>query len=173
MEPGTRRRITAEELAELTADINRAERSGELEGMFGGEIPHTDLYPCKKQLLQSIGPAMKLTRGFFKRVYGYDLTSPGFSDQVIDVLERDGCSHAKQYYDMVVNEVRQQSDAEWKSASAWYVKECDKMWASRRKGGEEERNRRREQLWKKGQLLRRKRALLLQRLQQLNNSLQA
>lgn len=53
----------------------------------------------KEELFNSICPTMKLTKDFFKRVYGHELTYPGFADQAISKLEAAGCSNARRYYD--------------------------------------------------------------------------
>lgn len=46
----------------------------------------------REDLLQSIQPGMKLTRAFFLKVYGYEITWPGFKEQAITALEAIGCS---------------------------------------------------------------------------------
>ena len=82
---------------------------------------------------------MKLTKGFFKRVYGYELTWPGFADQAIKALEAAGCSRARQYYDMVVGECDRQYEADLAGVACWYAGECTKEWGKRQKEGEEQR----------------------------------
>lgn len=140
MNLSTYRRITDQELAELVAGMDQAERSGMFDGLFSREQPEpVPRTASKEQLLQSIAPAMKLTKGFFKRVYGYELTWPGFADQAIKVLEAAGCSRARQYYDMVVGECEQQYDADMAGMARWYAGECTKEWGKKRKEGEEQR----------------------------------
>ena len=56
----------------------------------------------REELLQSIRPGMKLNRAFFLKVYGYEITWPGFQDTAIKALEDAGCSKAREYYDSVV-----------------------------------------------------------------------
>lgn len=134
------RRITDQELAELVAGMDQAERSGELDGLFNREpLPVVEGGASKERLLQSIGPTMNLTKGFFKRVYGYELTWPGFADHAIKSLEEAGCSRARQYYDMVVDECDQQHDADLADVAHWYAGECAKDWEKRQKGSEEQR----------------------------------
>ena len=36
----------------------------------------------REELLQSIGPDMRLDKWFFLRIYGYELTWPGFAEVV-------------------------------------------------------------------------------------------
>lgn len=131
------RRITGEELAELVAGMDQAERSGMFDGMFSREPLPTLEGASKEQLLQSVGPTMNLTKSFFKRIYGYELTWPGFADQAIKALEVAGCSRARQYYDMVAGECEQQYDADLVGVARWYAGECAKDWEKRQKGSEE------------------------------------
>lgn len=140
MNLNTYRHITDQELAELVAGMDQAERSGEFDGLFSREpLPVLEERASKEQLLQSIAPAMKLTKGFFKRIYGYELTWPGFADQAIKALEAAGCSRARQYYDMVVGECDRQYEADLAGVACWYAGECTKEWGKRRKEGEEQR----------------------------------
>ena len=140
MNLSTYRHITDRELAELVAGMDQAERSGEFDGLFSREpLPILEAAASKEQLLQSIGPTMNLTKGFFKRVYGYELTWPGFADQAIKALEAAGCSRARQYYDMVAGECDRQYEADLAGVACWYAGECTKEWGKRRKEGEEQR----------------------------------
>ena len=142
MNLSTYRCVNDIDVAELVAGMDQAERSGEFDGLFSREpLPVLEERASKEQLLQSIAPAMKLTKGFFKRVYGYELTWPGFADQAIKALEAAGCSRARQYYDMVVGECERQYEADLAGVACWYVGECAKDWKKRQKGSEGQRSR--------------------------------
>ena len=41
---------------------------------------------------------MKLTWDFFKLIYGYEITWPGFADRALTALEAVGCSRARDHY---------------------------------------------------------------------------
>ena len=56
----------------------------------------------RKELLAAITPSMKLTRAFFLKVYGYELTWPGFAEIALTKLEEQGCSKARTYYADIV-----------------------------------------------------------------------
>ena len=58
----------------------------------------------REELLQSIRPGMKLDRAFFMRMYGYEISFPGFADKVIKALNDAGCSRAREYYNKAVSE---------------------------------------------------------------------
>ena len=81
----------------------------------------------REELLGSIQPGMRLTKDFFKRVYGYEITQPGFADLALETLEAAGCSRAREYYICVVAEIDHGYDKDRKEVAAWYTKECDKQ----------------------------------------------
>lgn len=81
----------------------------------------------REELLGSIQPGMRLTKDFFKRIYGYEITQPGFADLALETLEAAGCSRAREYYICVVAEIDHKYDKDRKEVAAWYVKECDKQ----------------------------------------------
>ena len=96
--------------------------------------------PSKEELLASIKPDMKhLTKGFFKRMYGYEISYPGFADKAITALEAAGCSKARAYYESWVNEYEASHNAGLKEAAHWYVAECEREWKKRQEEGEERR----------------------------------
>ena len=41
----------------------------------------------REELLQSIRPDMKLSKAFFMRIYGYEITWPGFAEVALQRLE--------------------------------------------------------------------------------------
>lgn len=102
------------------------------------------MYPNRQQLLNSIQPGMKLDRHFFLKVYGYEISFPGFADKAVKALEDAGCSKAREYYEMVVGEYQAKQDEEMKRVAAWYREECEKEWKKNQKGSEERRKERTE-----------------------------
>ena len=111
----------------------------------------------REELLASIRPGMKLTKDFLKRIYGYEISYPGFSEEAIAALEKIGCVRAREHYNAWVQEYESKRDAELKGVAHWYRLECEKQWEKRRKEGEEQRKRKetesemvsRKQQWKK------------------------
>ena len=93
----------------------------------------------REELLQSIRSGMKLDKAFFMKVYGYEISFPGFSDEAIKALSDAGCSRAREYYNKAVSEYEQKHDEEMKEVAAWYRKECEKQWQKKQMGGEEKR----------------------------------
>lgn len=92
------RPIMDAELKAIVRGMEQAERSGMFEGLFKGPLPPVDSGASTK-LLHSIGPSMRLTTGFFKRIYGYELTWPGFAEEALTRLEVvAGCGLARKHY---------------------------------------------------------------------------
>ena len=57
-----------------------------------------------RELLDSLKPGMHLDKNFFLKVYGHEITRPGFAENVIKRLEILGCSKAREYYTCIVTE---------------------------------------------------------------------
>ena len=64
----------------------------------------------KDELLSMIIPNMRLTRVFFLKVYGYELTWPGFAEIALTKLEEQGCSKARTYYADIVAAYEQEHE---------------------------------------------------------------
>lgn len=77
--------------------------------------------PCREWLLESIKPGMKLTKDFFRRVYGYEISRPGFAETALSKLETAGCSHAREYYADWVDAYEREYNAMLRSVAAWYA----------------------------------------------------
>ena len=82
---------------------------------------------------------MKLDKAFFLKIYGYELTWPGFRETAIKALEDAGCSKAREYYDSVVGEYEKGYREQMKEVGKWYLEECNKEWEKKVKEGEEKR----------------------------------
>ncbi len=149
-----RRSMTNEEAAEMLSCMDQAEYEGMFNNLFCRDQVVTEVPASREQLLQSISPDMKLTKGFFRKIYGYELSSPGFREQAISTLEAAGCTKARAYYNDVVGEYQKVRDENLKPVAAVYLKECDQKWEQGQKRGEEQRRER------KIQLLTRKKQLL-------------
>lgn len=95
----------------------------------------------KEELLSGIKPDMRLTKDFFKRIYGYEISFPGFAEQALSALETVGCSHARQYYTDWVNEYENARDVKLKEVARWYHSRLEQEWEKRQKEGGEKRKR--------------------------------
>lgn len=89
-----------------------------------------------RELLDSLKPGMHLDKNFFLKVYGHEITSPGFAENVIKRLEILGCSKAREYYTCVVpvTEFEYKHEQEMKEVAKWFAKQNergDKDWRRR------------------------------------------
>lgn len=150
------RPITDQELAELLQGMDQAEQSGVFDGLFCRELSEVAAPASKGQLLKSIGPGMNLTKGFFRKIYGYEISYPGFKETALCTLEEAGCMKARAYYDEIIGEYQRQQDEAIKPVAADYARECNRKWEQKEGEGERKRQKdsSRQERWKDlGELL--------------------
>lgn len=97
----------------------------------------------REEFLQSIRPGMRLGKAFFMRVYGYEITWPGFAEGALQRLEEIGCSKAREYYGGFVAEYEAQDAVEMKEAGKWYAEHTKQI--EMKKGARQERGDRRKE----------------------------
>ena len=74
----------------------------------------------REELLQSICQYTKVDNAFFLKIYGYEISYPGFANIAIKALNDVGCSRAREYYDKVVEEYEQSRNDELKEVAHWH-----------------------------------------------------
>ena len=84
--------------------------------------------PNKDELLQSITPVMKLDKAFFLKVYGYDISYPGFRETAIKALEDAGCSKAREYYEQITTEYEKKRDESIRPVAHAFRLKCEQEW---------------------------------------------
>ena len=82
----------------------------------------------REELLQSIKPDMKLTWDFFKKIYGYEISFPGFAEVALKALEDAGSTHSRQHYEKFVNDYEQKKQEELYPVAVEYVKRLEAQW---------------------------------------------
>ena len=102
-----------------------AERSGVFDELFNGEPSEPNRQTGREPLMHSLRPDVKLYKSTFKKILGYDITTPGFAEEAITRLEILGCSRAREYYEAVRSEWQQEHDAQMKSVAHWYKGQCE------------------------------------------------
>lgn len=105
----------------------------------------------REELIQSINSLEKVDEAFFLKVYGYEISYPGFADEAIKVLNDAGYDRAREYYNNAVSKYERKQDEELKEVAHWYRQECEKQWQKRQGEGEEQRKQKiqsRSQKWK-------------------------
>lgn len=118
-------RVPDDVFAQICAELEAAEQSGELDGIFKGEPRAPDHHVGRTPFLNSFSCDMKLYKSTFKKILGYDITTPGFAEDALTRLEILGCSRAREYYEAVRSEWQQEHDAQMKSAAHWYKGQCE------------------------------------------------
>lgn len=136
-----RRPMTDDEAAEMLYCMEQAERSGMFDTLFCREQVVIEVPASRERLLQSISSDMKLTKGFFRKIYGYELSFPGFREQAINALDAAGCTMARAYYNDIIGAYQRTTEEGLKPVVASYLKECDQIWEHKEKEGEEQRKR--------------------------------
>ena len=157
----------------ICADMETAEQSEWLDKMFQGECRDEISHQSKETLLSSLSIGMKLYKSTFKKIFAYDMTTPGFAEDVITRLEILGCSKAKEYYNSVVKEWQQEHDEMMKNVAEWYSKQNYEEKAvneSRKLQEAEQQERQKQLLMRRSQLLRKKKELLQQKKESLKIS---
>lgn len=120
--------------------------------------------PNRESLIALIQPDIHITKEFLKRIYAFEISYPGFSEEAVAALEGIGCVRAREHYISWVKEYESRRDAELKEVAHWYRLECEKQWEKRQKEGEERRI-----IQAEAELLKRKRQLLMQKSQILTD----
>lgn len=82
----------------------------------------------RKEFLDSMRAGMRLDKDFFLKIYGYDISWPGFAENALQRLEFLGCSKARAYYSSVILEYEYQREKELKEVAAWYHSVCGREW---------------------------------------------
>ncbi|MEH2947184.1 hypothetical protein [Sporofaciens sp. JLR.KK001] len=155
-------------LQQICREIEEAELSGELRGLFkrGGQSVQEAQSPpdqmSRKSFLDSFKTGMNLYKSTFMKIYGYELTWPGFAEDALTRLEILGCSRAREYYTCAVAEYEYEHEKEMISVAKWYRKQSERERSEKPRARQQETEQRRiELLNKKKQLLLEKKRLLL------------
>ncbi len=90
----------------------------------------------REELLQSIRPDMKLDRAFFLKVYGFEISFPGFKDIAIKALNEVGCSRAEEHYNRIVSEYEAKQNESLKPVAERLAKQWQDDWNRFVKGNE-------------------------------------
>lgn len=125
-------RVPDDVFAQICAELETAEQSGELDGIFKGEPRAPDQRTGRKPFLHSFSCDMRLYKSTFMKILGYDITTPGFAEDALTRLEILGCSRAREYYEAVKAEWQQEHDAQMKSVAHWYKGQCENEFERRK-----------------------------------------
>lgn len=82
----------------------------------------------KDIFLDSIQPGTKIDHDFCMKIYGYDISYPGFAELAITKIESLGLVGIREYYDMAVNNYEDKRRENMKEVVEWYKKKCQEDW---------------------------------------------
>lgn len=119
------RPATEEELHALFENTKVAAKHYPGDEMFTGACRQIAELPTKELLFDSISHDMTLRKSFFLKVYGYEISFPGYADKAIKMLEEVGCSKARQYYEQIVGEHQKKREEGQKEAAKWLREQID------------------------------------------------
>lgn len=119
-------RVSNDVFAQICAEMDMLEQSGEFEQLFNNNSVKPTHQFTRTDFLHSFGAGMKLYKSTFKKIIGYDITSPGFAEDALMRLEWLGGSKARGHYEAVRSEWQEEHDKEMKSAAQWYRGQCEK-----------------------------------------------
>lgn len=119
-------RVSNDVFAQICAEMDMLEQSGKLEEMFEWKPRAPDSQTNAETFIESLVPGMKLYKSTFKKILGYEITTPGFAEGALTRLESLGCRRAWKHYEAVRSEWQQDHDAQIKSAAQWYRGQCVK-----------------------------------------------
>lgn len=119
-------KVPDEVFNQICADMDAREQAGEFDQLFKGEI-HPPEQPNKEEFLHSFNTGMKLYKSTFLKIYGYELSYPGFAEQALSWLEMLGCSKARAYYSDIVAEYEHERDKGLKEVASWHRGDWDNI----------------------------------------------
>ena len=90
----------------------------------------------RELFLDSIKPGVRIDYDFCMKIYGYDISSPGFADQVLNKIEALGLKEIRRFYHSSVKKYEDKYNDSMKKVSEWYSKKCQDEWERKVKKNE-------------------------------------
>ena len=103
-----------------------------------------------EKFINSFKP-MPLTKAFFLKIYGYELTWSGSAERCLQRLEELGSSRARKLYAAVVADYEEKQEKTTQEVAAWYADQLERQWKNKevRTWNQKETERLREDLQEK------------------------
>lgn len=102
--------------------------------------------PSHQELLQNIRPGMRLDKDFFLKIYGYEISTPGFAEIALEKLAEiyllyatPGQANPRNTYAAIVAEYEYAHGKEMQEVAQWYLKQLHDRQKSEQKRGDESR----------------------------------
>lgn len=74
---------------------------------------------------------MPLTKEFFLKIYGFELTWPGTAERFLNRLEELGSSRARKLYAAVVADYEEKQEKTTQEVAAWYAEQLERQWKNK------------------------------------------
>lgn len=109
-------------MEKIKMDMAEADLAGDFTGMFKGECKSPKL-PTRQKFKESIKPGMKLTKRTFLNILAYDISTPGYADDMLARMELLGCTNARNYYAAIKVEWEYNHEKIMKKCAEWLRKQ--------------------------------------------------
>ena len=83
-----------------------------------------------EKFINSFKP-MPLTKAFFLKIYGYELTWPGSAERCLQRLEELGSSRARKLYAAVVADYEEKQEKTTQEVAAWYAEQLERKYSNK------------------------------------------
>ena len=83
-----------------------------------------------EKFINSFKP-MPLTKAFFLKIYGYELTGPGSAERCLQRLEELGSSRARKLYAAVVADYEEKQEKTTQEVAAWYAEQLERKYSNK------------------------------------------
>lgn len=83
-----------------------------------------------EEFINSFKP-MPLTKAFFLKIYGYELTWPGSAERCLQRLEELGSSSARKLYAAVVADYEEKKEKTTQEVAAWYAEQLERKYSNK------------------------------------------
>ena len=74
---------------------------------------------------------MPLTKEFFLKIYGFELTWPGTAERFLNRLEELGSSRARKLYAAVVADYEEKQEKTTQEVAAWYADQLERKYSNK------------------------------------------
>ena len=83
-----------------------------------------------EKFINSFKP-MPLTKAFFLKIYGYELTWPGSAERCLQRLEELGSSRARKLYAAFVADYEDKQEKTTQEVAAWYAEQLERKYSNK------------------------------------------
>lgn len=105
-------------MEKIKISMTEAELYGDLVDLFKCRCKGPELTDRQK-FKETIKPGMKLTKRTFLNILAYDISTPGYADDMLARMELLGCTNARNYYAAIKAEWEYNHEKSMKNCAEW------------------------------------------------------